>query len=524
MPTIVIVDNSAQLAAPVDTPLHSNNNAGYAAATSTSSYKRRDAIQRGALHLLGLLQSLVPAEHTCLLSCGGESDYGTAAPPASTAATTATSASSESSSHNPLLVEMGTEFGIMKNALFMLPEPDLVDSSMSSDGRSSSVVSLADSLRIAVEHVTRKCTRAERTACQCIVVCGSSLGITEKDPLPILQAAPFPIRVHVVVLGFQDELPFDKLEHLVTVTGGEMHIAYLPHQANLFMHLFTRLVDTHHAPYSGTLVLGHLEAPISLHPNPLSSLFNLIITNNSLPPTFPTILSIIGFILNKTLPSPANISQHVIIPQNESSLCPMLNHCLYLEHVSAVVLLAANWRGLISSMKNPNGKDEDSSILVLSLLPPGATHPTVGPLSCLISVGSIQGATLLSTPPNPHKPAHQPSYALISSMLQPPPSATQISSKNSKVNPSALLPPVYSVEPEALAALEWRLSRCCAVTPDQLPAECEKVKQLAQAMACPGVIQFASKVLMDNFSHAPELARPLINECLRNLDGTDLSS
>ncbi len=138
------------------------------------------------------------------------------------------------------------------------------------------------------------------------------------------------------------------------------------------------------------VICGNLASEIALYPNPNSTLIqststtdkgnttnSLFVRSSSQPglfylpytfvgasSPFPRVLSVVGFLPNKKIPSPPTLSRHLLVPSNATTttttnntnnttsphLYAMLNECLKSERMSAIVLLAENWYAIINSI------------------------------------------------------------------------------------------------------------------------------------------------------------------------------
>jgi hypothetical protein len=178
---------------------------------------------------------------------------------------------------------------------------------------------------------------------------------------------PLNMRVHIILLRSKteedDECEDEK--ELSRKTFGVLQTIELPHNAHLFKH---QLMNSIYSTYSGHIAFGHLKAQVTLHPNPNISLARTLATekgtsvamtfSNStiveLPPSFPTTLSILGFVPLKKLPSPPILCRHIVVPSTSNSssqeFCVLLNDSLKNERMAAIALLAQDWYAIFNSI------------------------------------------------------------------------------------------------------------------------------------------------------------------------------
>ncbi|KAK5576037.1 hypothetical protein RB653_007175 [Dictyostelium firmibasis] len=165
--------------------------------------------------------------------------------------------------------------------------------------------------------------------------------------------------------------------------------------------IISRIVHNNYNLYKCVLVFGRLSSPMTVYPNPMTLLHFL--NNGGIPKSIfmngttvndkdnnnqlsMSILSIIGYLPNKSLNNIPSLSRHVLIPLISDSkpstlppLGPVLQSCLRNEKKTAIVHIQNNWYGMINSTY-----ENDVPVLALSLFEPNVDLPFLGEdLTCL---------------------------------------------------------------------------------------------------------------------------------------------
>eukprot|EP00026_Physarum_polycephalum_P004956 Phypoly_transcript_04982.p1 GENE.Phypoly_transcript_04982~~Phypoly_transcript_04982.p1 ORF type:complete len:459 (+),score=83.58 Phypoly_transcript_04982:428-1804(+) len=246
MPTVLLVDVSLSLAHALQGEF-------------LETYK--ELMQEGLLHLIQELEVNHPLELVSLVTF---------------------------SSTGKVLVPFSRNFSALKTALYNIQLEDKTN--------------VTAGLQTTIGHVTK--TLGTTLPVQIILVTnGCKLG---GEPELLNLEIPFPAKLHVIAYGEKSKIDVDLFSNLTWKTKGYFQFLELPQAAPLMRQAFASLLEAHYLPYQGLLACGHLQAPITLYPNPAQM---------SSPSSFPSLISIVGFIPNKRIPSPPVVSRYFVLPQ-----------------------------------------------------------------------------------------------------------------------------------------------------------------------------------------------------------------
>lgn len=277
--------------------------------------------------------------------------------------------------------------------------------------------------------------------------------------------------MNIISFGDSNDVDFEPYKCLSQKTGGMFQFIELPQNIHSFKQAFENLIQTQYSPFNGTMACSHLRCNIQLYPNPV----NTLVHSFSASVSFPSILSVVGFLPAIKIRSPATISRHMIFPSfnQDPALCIILNECLKVERMAALVMLANDWFALINSIS-----EKDRSCLVLSIFAPGTIIPWMGPLSQLADVDKKNVFSV------PKKTAYDPSYA---------------SNNNSRNN-------IPCIKDKTLQTDINKILDCAKNLPnreEKLYSRCEKLRQISEMYCFPALMDKLSSILESELCHYP---------------------
>jgi hypothetical protein len=224
MPTAVIVDVSASMLRPAD--------------PSDPSTTRQDVAQRGILHLLHHLEQHHEFEPVCILSM---------------------------SSTCRELVPFGRKPSANKQA-----HKELRTSLYAMEAEDTACVSQA---------LKQACKLLEERygavgGCQVVLVVDGGPSLSETNELEmVIPHLPRSVIFHIIAMGSEEELQYcEPYKTLAQASKGSFRDVVLPKDIGFYKRAFANLASSFYQPYRGSLLCGHLEAPIQLYPDPYLAL------------------------------------------------------------------------------------------------------------------------------------------------------------------------------------------------------------------------------------------------------------
>ena len=239
---------------------------------------------------------------------------------------------------------------------------------------------------------------------------------------------PFPCRVYWLLLNSYESI-HHRIDPLKTFFCDPAHAFELMYTlengitSSSVAEMATLVCASHFLPYTGMLRFGFKESEISLFPPPSLTLFeskvNFLALDlpksyricENLSDTFPEELNIFGFLHSKDAQCTPCLTRHLILDSKrislacassleklptepledltkQASLRVILYTSLLHSEKVAVVKLRTDWFAYIfASNEDPKKRNFN---LVLSVLPPGAVNPTLGPMGRIGCIETVQ--------------------------------------------------------------------------------------------------------------------------------------
>ncbi|XP_067945642.1 integrator complex subunit 14-like [Watersipora subatra] len=218
----------------------------------------------------------------------------------------------------------------------------------------------------------------------------------------ITLSVPFPCDFHMFCLTATTETcrkdNISKVNRVMEAVGGGMSIP-----DNTGFQSVNTMVDGYvektYRVYSGMLLCGNLSSKVQLYPPPSNAIREDDFTYEEL--EFPHQISIVGFISQSQIKSPACLSKHLVLPLREvfdvgekddgkcTAFTVLLHGALKVESYVAIAKIRDKWYGMLHSWADSRKK----SNLVLSVFKPG-----------LYSVPWLGNFQMLNTLPDLHQP------------------------------------------------------------------------------------------------------------------------
>eukprot|EP01124_Arcella_intermedia_P036929 TRINITY_DN9778_c0_g1_i2.p1 TRINITY_DN9778_c0_g1~~TRINITY_DN9778_c0_g1_i2.p1 ORF type:complete len:576 (+),score=124.84 TRINITY_DN9778_c0_g1_i2:111-1838(+) len=212
---------------------------------------------------------------------------------------------------------------------------------------------------------------------------------------------PVTAKMHLVVLGEKQLEEKNVFSGLAERTLGCYHFIKLPEEIESIKDKFHKILQANYAPFVGHIMIGHINSPYTLYPNPNSILFNSFLMQKG-NPHFPTLISIVGFMNESLVLNTVTFGKFIVLPlrsvlSTTNALSPdqsisvllLLHETLKKEKKVALVSLSdkMSWFGCIQVQTTVVGENSNGPIvqtcLVLVVFPKQYTIDWVGNFSQL---------------------------------------------------------------------------------------------------------------------------------------------